>query len=107
MVKSALHHIAMALLLTPATATLPGPAAVLPDAAGVARITADHHYATDVLAGAATVLFSGYLLPRLLHYDQLRPSAAKTAGVTSLFKKLSLRPQVTGSGAGLNCELRF
>lgn len=74
---------------------------------GVARIMADHHYATDVLTGAAIGLFSGYLLPRLLHYDQLRPPTAKTAVGTSLLKNLSLRPQVTGSGAGLSCELRF
>ena len=29
---------------------------------------ADNHYATDVLAGAAVGAFSGFILPRLLHY---------------------------------------
>lgn len=74
---------------------------------GVARIMADHHYATDVLAGATIGLFSGYLLPRLSHYDHLRPPAKKAAAGASLLGNLALRPQVTGSGAGLSCELRF
>lgn len=37
-------------------------------AAGVLRIMADKHYATDVLGGAALGAFSGYLMPRILHY---------------------------------------
>lgn len=108
MIKSPLRHIASALLLTLATATLPGPASALPDAAGVARITADrHHHAPEVLVRAPIGLFSGHLLPRLLHYDHLRTTAAKTAGDASLFNTLSLSPRVTGSGAGSSCELRF
>lgn len=35
---------------------------------GVLRILADRHYTSDVLAGAALGVFSGYLLPRILHY---------------------------------------
>ncbi len=35
---------------------------------GALRIVADKHYATDVLAGAAVGLFSGYFLPNLLHF---------------------------------------
>lgn len=34
---------------------------------GLMRIMSDDHYATDVLAGAAVGLLSGYLLPRLLY----------------------------------------
>ena len=35
---------------------------------GVLRILSDTHYATDVLAGSAIGLFSGFVLPRVLHY---------------------------------------
>lgn len=37
-------------------------------AVGALRMMADNHYATDVLAGAAVGAFSGFILPRLLHY---------------------------------------
>lgn len=37
-------------------------------ATGALRMMADNHYATDVLAGAAVGAFSGFILPRLLHY---------------------------------------
>jgi membrane-associated phospholipid phosphatase len=36
---------------------------------GVLRCVADKHYTTDVLAGAALGLISGYLLPTWLHYN--------------------------------------
>lgn len=36
-------------------------------AVGVSRVATNDHYATDVLAGAAVGLFSGYLMPNLLH----------------------------------------
>lgn len=35
---------------------------------GALRIVADKHYTSDVFAGAALGLASGYLLPKLLHY---------------------------------------
>lgn len=35
---------------------------------GSLRVVADVHYASDVFAGAAVGLASGYLLPKLLHY---------------------------------------
>ncbi len=35
---------------------------------GALRVVADKHYASDVFAGAALGLASGYLLPKLLHY---------------------------------------
>ncbi len=35
---------------------------------GVLRLMADRHYASDVLTGGAIGFFSGYALPKLLHY---------------------------------------
>lgn len=35
---------------------------------GLLRIVADRHYATDVIAGLAVGVFSGYVLPSWLHY---------------------------------------
>jgi hypothetical protein len=35
---------------------------------GLLRLVADRHYASDVLTGTAVGLFSGYVLPSLLHY---------------------------------------
>ena len=71
---------------------------------------ADRHYATDVLAGSAIGLFSGFLLPRLTHYywpaGDAPQGPVKSSG-GSLFKRVSLTPQLYAGGAGLNCELRF
>ena len=74
---------------------------------GVARIMADHHYATDVLAGAALGLFSGYLLPGLLHYDRLERPLPGTSAKESFFKQLSLNPTPVGNGVGVSCAVRF
>lgn len=74
---------------------------------GVARIMADHHYATDVAAGTAIGLFSGFVLPRLLHYAHPVAPPDAEQGKGSFFRRISLRPLVSDSGAGLNCELRF
>ncbi|UFS70513.1 phosphatase PAP2 family protein [Geomonas sp. RF6] len=73
---------------------------------GILRIVADGHYATDVLAGTAIGLFSGFLLPRLLHYwHPEAQSDAKEAGkVTRLVVAPTLLP---GNGAGLACSFRF
>lgn len=38
-------------------------------AVGAMRIMADRHYLSDVLAGAALGLISGYVLPKFLHYE--------------------------------------
>lgn len=50
-------------------------------ATGALRIAADKHYASDVLAGAALGLASGYVLPMLLHYrkgkDPMKDEVAK------------------------------
>lgn len=40
---------------------------------GVLRLMADRHYASDVLTGGAIGFFSGYALPRLLHYWKRPP----------------------------------
>ncbi|QXM07626.1 phosphatase PAP2 family protein [Geomonas subterranea] len=74
---------------------------------GVARIMADHHYATDVAAGAAIGLFSGFLLPRLLHYDRPEKPTEGKKGSGSIIKGLSFRPLIFGGSAGLACEMRY
>jgi membrane-associated phospholipid phosphatase len=37
-------------------------------ATGVGRLINDRHYATDIVAGAAIGVLSGYVAPRWLHY---------------------------------------
>jgi membrane-associated phospholipid phosphatase len=80
---------------------------VLATADGVVRIMADHHYATDVLAGSAIGLFSGFFLPRLLHYSHPEPFPSKKGSHFPLLRQLSLRPLVGSGSTGLTCELRF
>lgn len=46
---------------------------------GATRIVGDRHYATDVLAGAAMGLLSGYFLPKWLHYRS-PPSMPEPSG---------------------------
>jgi membrane-associated phospholipid phosphatase len=78
---------------------------------GVARIMADRHYATDVLAGSAIGLFSGFLLPRLLHYywadNETDQSRAKSEGEASFLQRVSLSPQLLSGGGSLSCSVRF
>lgn len=80
---------------------------VLASADGIARIMADHHYATDVLAGSAIGIFSGFMLPRLLHYSHLQQNKPQPRAKNSFIKDISLTPFVSESGTGLNCEFRF
>jgi membrane-associated phospholipid phosphatase len=47
-----------------------GGASSLAVATGILRISADEHYATDVLAGWASGLVFGYLLPSHFHYGK-------------------------------------
>jgi membrane-associated phospholipid phosphatase len=55
-------------------------------ATGIARIAADRHFATDVLAGALIGFGSGYGLPWFLHYRTRDANGAgeATAGVALL-----------------------
>lgn len=48
----------------------------LATANGLLRVAADRHWATDVVAGAAVGLISGYALPQLLHYAPVIDSAS-------------------------------
>lgn len=81
---------------------------VLASADGLVRIMADHHYATDVIAGTAIGLFSGFVLPRLLHYSRpvARP-AAKRQGAPSLTDRISVLPFASDHATGLSLALRF
>lgn len=94
----------------PATArAICGTSIALAAADGIARIMADRHYATDVIAGSAIGLFSGFLLPRLLHYD--RPDTSANAGEgdkrKGLMKRMVLLPQVLTGGGAVNCQISF
>lgn len=81
---------------------------VLAAADGVARIMADRHYFTDVAAGTVLGLFSGFVLPRLLHYYRpSQPALADRTSKESLVKRMTLTPQVLDGGGALNCDLRF
>jgi membrane-associated phospholipid phosphatase len=77
---------------------------------GVMRVMADRHYATDVLAGSAIGLFSGFLLPRLLHYywsdsePEKKPTGKRE---TSFIRRVSLSPQILSGGGGLSCDISF
>jgi membrane-associated phospholipid phosphatase len=62
---------------------------------GVLRMMADRHYLSDVLVGGAIGFFSGYALPRLLHYwkrplgevvsrDDLKVAIVPGAGATPI-----------------------
>ncbi len=63
-------------------------------ATGLLRISADEHFASDVLAGWASAALFGYLLPSELSYDPRRRGAA-------------LRPLPARDGAGLELVFTF
>ncbi|OFZ18249.1 MAG: hypothetical protein A2X94_03245 [Bdellovibrionales bacterium GWB1_55_8] len=85
----------------------------LATATGVARLMADRHYTTDVVAGSLIGLFSGFVLPRLLHYSWTSGPATTVAADSAkkktepMIKELSVAPLVLNSGGGLSCEIRF
>ena len=84
---------------------------VLAGADGVARIMADQHYATDVIAGGVIGLFSGFVLPRLLHYyrpnKEVGQHCKKDTNENSLVKHVSFSPQLMNGGGILNCDIAF
>jgi membrane-associated phospholipid phosphatase len=76
---------------------------------GLARIVSNNHYATDVLAGAAIGVFSGYLLPKILHFGfgggSEDGAGIEPAGTTN---SAALGPAMGrgGGGFGLSIPLR-
>ena len=82
--------------------------------ASVLRIASDNHYATDVILGAGLGIFSGYVLPSILHYgfgaERRAPPTLLphfTAGhgdhaVTSVFL-----PRVDVHGIGITAVIAF
>lgn len=75
---------------------------------GVLRIMADRHYATDVAVGTVIGLFSGFALPRLLHYSHpLQPVAQSGEGDGPAFSLVSITPEFLNGGAALSCDFRF
>jgi membrane-associated phospholipid phosphatase len=78
---------------------------------GVLRIMADSHYATDVAVGTLIGLFSGFALPRLLHYswhidaEQVPGTAVRKE--STLVNQVIVAPQVLNGGAALKCDVIF
>ena len=72
-------------------------------ATGAMRIIADKHFASDVFAGAALGLASGYLVPKLLHYGGFSSSSNGSDIAKKAQKKFlwSAAPVPTRSGAML------
>ena len=83
----------------------------LATATGVLRIMADRHYATDVMVGSLIGLFSGFGLPRLLHYSWQSGAGQGTGTAarqgSSPVKQVIVAPQVLNGGAALKCEVIF
>jgi membrane-associated phospholipid phosphatase len=68
------HHLRLDLFGSRAAdITACGVAVAAAIASGVSRIASDNHYTTDVLAGAAIGVVSGWLLPTVLHYTRTVP----------------------------------
>lgn len=76
---------------------------------GILRVVSDRHYATDVAAGTALGLFSGFVLPRLLHYSrpQLPSGENQESREHRTIKGLMVSPRLFSRGAGVNCDFRF
>ena len=66
---------------------------------GVLRMVADRHYASDVLTGTFVGLFSGYVLPSLLHYGFGKTRTKPLLKTT--FGGVAPVPQVYEHGGGL------
>ena len=75
---------------------------------GVLRIVADRHYATDVAVGTVIGLFSGFVLPRLLHYSHpVEPAPEKNKTSGGLIERLAIWPRISSDSTSLHCEFRF
>jgi len=74
---------------------------------GVLRIVSDRHYATDVAAGTVLGLFSGFVLPRLLHYYHAVAQVPEKKKSGILIKQMTVSPLISGSSTGLICQFRF
>jgi hypothetical protein len=55
----------------------------LATATGVLRVTADQHYATDVLTGVAAGSLAGWLIPKLHKPDPADPAVRASAPVAA------------------------
>lgn len=66
---------------------------------GTLRMTADRHYLSDVIMGAALGLVSGYALPSFLHYD-----IGETDPRTGRPENGRVAPVITSGGAGFGYE---
>lgn len=75
---------------------------------GVLRLVSDRHYTTDVLVGAAIGYFSGFILPRWLHYNHpvRQPEEPKSATRPPV-QLLAFTPELLRDGALLNCRFGF
>ena len=62
-----------------------------------ARVMADHHYTSDILVGAAIGVFSGWAIPRLLHFRRARADQDEKPSTVSL----GVLPLPTPSGMTL------
>ncbi len=65
---------------------------------GLLRIVSDDHYASDVLMAAGVGIFSGYVVPSLLHYGF---GSAKNTRPSGLRVVPTLQPVVGGIGVGV------
>lgn len=76
---------------------------------GILRIAAERHFATDVLAGSAIGLFSGFLLPRWLHYYWRNGTdeSDKRKNIEAFWKNIIIAPQISYDGGGLSLNVTF
>ena len=81
-----------------------GSTMVLASAASLFRVIADEHWVTDVLAGAAVGLFSGWLMPWLMHFrhDKIKH---RENGALSFLRYTA--PYATRHEAGIRVMGRF
>ena len=75
---------------------------------GLLRIVSDRHYTTDVLVGAAIGYFSGFVLPRWLHYNHpVKEQEAPKSATKPPLQLIGFTPEVLRDGARLSCQFGF